>query len=64
MTYVLVIGLILAILPILVLEVLAHVVFINMLRDDDDSAKLFSFAVGVVFFGILLIGIHFGVKLV
>lgn len=64
MSYVLVIGLILAILPILVLEVLAHVVFISMLRDDDDSAKLFSFAIGVILLGLVLIGIHFGVKLV
>ena len=64
MSYVLVIGIILAVFPLLVLEVLAHVIFIGMLRDDDDMAKLFSVGIGVVLVGILLIGLHFGIKLV
>lgn len=63
MSYVLVIGIIMTALPIIVLEVLAHVVFINMLKDDDDTGKLFSFAVGIVFVGLFLIALHFGVNM-
>ena len=64
MSYVLVVGIILAALPILVIEVLAHVIFIGMLRDDDDMSKLFSFAIGLIMFGLILIAIHFGVKFI
>lgn len=54
------IGIILAALPLIILEVLAHVIFINMLRDDDDMAKVFSIGVGIVMFGLFLIAVHFG----
>lgn len=61
MSYILVIGIILAVIPVLILEVLAHVIFINMLRDDDDMSKVFSFGVGLMMFGLFLIAVHFGV---
>ncbi len=61
MSYVLVIGIIFAALPIIVIEILAHVVFFGMLRDDEDMGKLLSFAIGLTLFGLVLIGIHFGI---
>jgi hypothetical protein len=64
MSYVLVIGIIFAALPIIVIEVLAHVVFFGMVRDDDDMGKLLSFAIGLTIFGILLIAVHYGVKFI
>lgn len=64
MDYMLVMGIILAAGPIILLEVLAHLIFINMLRDDQDMSKVFSFGVGVVILGLVMIGIHFGVKFI
>jgi hypothetical protein len=64
MSYVLVIGIICAALPIIVIEVLAHVIFFGMLKDDDDMGKLLSFAIGLTLLGLVLIAIHFGVKFI
>lgn len=64
MSYILVIGIILAALPVLVIEVLAHVIFFGMLRDDEDMSKLLSFAIGIIVVGLIFIAIHFGITLI
>lgn len=59
MSYILIIGILFIALPIIVIEVLAHALLIGMLKDDSDTSNIFNFALGLVVFGIILVGVHF-----
>ena len=59
MSYILVLGIILVVIPLLVIEGFAHVIFFGFMQDDDDTAKLLKLAMGIMAFGGVLIAIHF-----
>lgn len=59
MSYVLIIGILFVAVPIIVVEVLAHAFLIGMIRDDEDTAKLVNFVIGLIMFGLFLIVTHF-----
>jgi hypothetical protein len=59
MSYILALGIILVIIPIVTIEVFAHIVLLGFIKDDQDASKLLGLAFGMVGFGALLIAIHF-----
>lgn len=59
----LLIGIIFVALPIIVLEVLVHIIFFGMLKDDKDMFVLIYVALGLVATGFIMIGLNYGVKL-
>jgi hypothetical protein len=59
MSYLLITGILFVVLPILVVEFFAHAFFFGMLKDDSDTAGLMNFVLGLIFFGLLLIAVHF-----
>lgn len=59
MSFILILGIIFAALPILTMLVLSIVIFVGFVRDDDDTASLFYFGLGMSGVGALLIAIHF-----
>lgn len=63
MSYMLLIGIIFVALPIIVLEVLVHIIFFGMLKDDKDMFVLIYVALGLVATGFIMIGLNYGVKL-
>jgi len=59
MSFILILGIIFAVLPAITMLVLSFIIFASFVRDDDDTAALFYFGLAMIGVGIVLISIHF-----
>jgi len=62
MSYILITGIVFAAVPLVLIEGFAFFILMNFVRDDDDAAGIFRFALMSLGFGTALIIIHFVVR--
>lgn len=59
MSYLLITGLVFIAVPVVVLFGLSLFIMINFLKDDRDAKSLFSFALGSILFGMVMVAAHY-----
>lgn len=59
MPYLLIFGIVCIAIPLIAIEAAAHIIFFGFMRDDGDTSSILTFALGLMAFGAIMVGIHF-----